>query len=77
MRAGRRHLRRARTVLTKHFPFVMPPLALAAWQMGIGCLPIAIVGLAGEHPHIAALSSVGRASLLYMTLIQFCVCYVC
>ncbi len=65
------------TVLTKHFPLAMPPLALAAWQMGIGCLPIAIIGLAVEHPHIAALSSVGWASLLYMTLIQFCVCYVC
>lgn len=65
------------TVLTKHFPLAMPPLALAAWQMGIGCLPIAIVGLAVEHPHIATLSGVGWASLLYMTLIQFCVCYVC
>jgi probable blue pigment (indigoidine) exporter len=65
------------TVLTKHFPLAMPPLALAAWQMGIGCLPIAMIGLAVEHPHIASLSIIGWASLLYMTLIQFCVCYVC
>ena len=65
------------TVLTKHFPMAMPPLSLAAWQVGLGCLPIAIVGLAIEHPQLAALSSVGWASMVYMTLIQFCLCYVC
>jgi drug/metabolite transporter (DMT)-like permease len=65
------------TVLTKHFPLSMPPLALAAWQIGIGCLPIAIVGLAVEHPRLAALSGIGWASMIYMTLIQFCLCYVC
>lgn len=65
------------TVLTKHFPLAMPPLSLAAWQIGIGCLPIAIVGLAVEQPQLAALSSVGWASMAYMTLVQFCLCYVC
>ena len=64
-------------MLTKHFPLAMPPLSLAAWQIGLGCLPIAIVGLAVEQPQLAALSYVGWASLLYMTLIQFCLCYVC
>lgn len=65
------------TVLTKHFPLAMPPLALAAWQIGIGCLPIAIVGLAIEQPQLATLSAVGWASMAYMTFIQFCLCYVC
>ena len=65
------------TVLTKHFPLAMPPLSLAAWQIGLGCLPVAIVGLAVEQPELAALSSVGWASLIYMTLIQFCLCTVC
>jgi probable blue pigment (indigoidine) exporter len=65
------------TVLTKHFPLSMPPLSLAAWQIGLGCLPIAIVGLAVEHPRLAALSGIGWASMIYMTLIQFCLCYVC
>jgi drug/metabolite transporter (DMT)-like permease len=65
------------TVLTKHFPLAMPPLALAAWQIGIGCLPIAIIGLIVEQPHLADLSTVGWASMVYMTLIQFCLCYVC
>lgn len=65
------------TVLTKHFPLAMPPLSLAAWQIGLGCLPIAIIGLAVEQPQLAALSSVGWASMIYITLIQFCLCYVC
>jgi probable blue pigment (indigoidine) exporter len=65
------------TVLTKHFPLKMPPLSLAAWQIGIGCVPIAIIGLAVEHPQLSALSPVGWASMIYMTLIQFCLCYVC
>jgi len=65
------------TVLTKHFPLSMPPLSLAAWQIGLGCLPIAVAGLAVEHPQLAALSSIGWASMIYMTLIQFCLCYVC
>jgi probable blue pigment (indigoidine) exporter len=65
------------TVLTKHFPLAMPPISLAAWQIGLGCLPIAVVGLAVEHPHVAALSSIGWASMLYMTVILFCVSYVC
>jgi probable blue pigment (indigoidine) exporter len=65
------------TVLTKHFPLAMPPLSLAAWQVGLGCVPIAIVGLSVEQPQLAALSQVGWASMVYMTLIQFCLCYVC
>jgi probable blue pigment (indigoidine) exporter len=65
------------TVLTKHFPLAMPPLSLAAWQVGLGCLPIAIIGLAVEHPQLAALSTTGWASMVYMTVIQFCLCYVC
>jgi probable blue pigment (indigoidine) exporter len=65
------------TVLTKHFPLQMPPTSLAAWQIGIGCVPVAIAGLVFERPDIAALSTTGWASMVYMTLIQFCLCYVC
>ena len=65
------------TVLTKHFPLAMPPLSLAAWQVGLGCLPVAITGLAVEHPQLAALSGIGWASMIYIMLIQFCLCYVC
>ena len=65
------------TVLTKHFPLRMPPTSLAAWQIGIGCLPVAIAGLVIEQPQLGALSAAGWASMIYMTLIQFCLCYVC
>lgn len=65
------------TVLTKHFPLEMPPTSLAAWQLGIGCLPVAIIGLLLEQPHPATLSVAGWASMIYLTLIQFCLCYVC
>ena len=65
------------TVLTKHFPLKMPPLSLAAWQIAIGCVPIAIVGLIVEQPQLSDLSATGWASMIYMTLIQFCLCYVC
>ncbi|SDE02727.1 EamA-like transporter family protein [Bradyrhizobium brasilense] len=65
------------TVLTKSFKLAMPPLSLAAWQLAIGCVPIAIIGIMIEQPQLAALSQFGRASMIYMTLIQFCLCYVC
>lgn len=65
------------TVLTKHFPLSMPALPLAAWQVGIGCLPIAIIGLVVEHPQPADLSTIGWVSMVYLTIVQFCLCYVC
>lgn len=65
------------TVLTKHFPLEMPPTSLAAWQIGIGCLPVAIVGILFEQPQPAALSALGWAAMAYLTLVQFCLCYVC
>lgn len=65
------------TVLTKHFPLQMPPTSLAAWQIGIGCLPVAVIGVVLERPDAAALSATGWAAMVYMTLVQFCLCYVC
>ncbi|KRP87845.1 multidrug DMT transporter permease [Bradyrhizobium pachyrhizi] len=65
------------TVLTKSFKLAMPPLSLAAWQLAIGCVPIAIIGIMIEQPQLATLSQFGWASMIYMTLIQFCLCYVC
>lgn len=65
------------TVLTKHFPLAMPPVSLAAWQLWLGSIPVVIAGLILERPDVAMLSGVGWASLAYMTLIQFCLCYLC
>jgi drug/metabolite transporter (DMT)-like permease len=64
------------TVLAKKYPLHLPPLAAAAWQIGIGCLPITVVGLLFEHADAAAITRLGWMLLVYSTVIQFCVAYV-
>src|SRR3982750_4065820 len=34
------------TVLAKRLPVPLPPIPAAAWQIGLGCFPIVIIGLA-------------------------------
>ena len=64
------------TVLAKRLPIRLPPLSAAAWQIGIGCVPILIVGLAIETAHAERITRLGWALLFYSTVIQFCVAYV-
>jgi drug/metabolite transporter (DMT)-like permease len=64
------------TVLAKKYPVALPGVSSAAWQIGIGCLPIAIVGLLFERPDVNALDASGWWSLAYMTFVQFCIAYV-
>jgi drug/metabolite transporter (DMT)-like permease len=64
------------TVLAKKLPLSLPPLSAAAWQIGIGCLPVAIAGLVFEKADVAALSDLGWILMVYATVIQFCVAYV-
>jgi drug/metabolite transporter (DMT)-like permease len=40
------------TVLAKKLPVPLPPIPAAAWQIGLGCFPIVIIGLAFETTHI-------------------------
>jgi drug/metabolite transporter (DMT)-like permease len=63
------------TVLAKKLPLALPPLSAAAWQIGIGCLPVAVAGLLVEKSDVAALSNLGWVLLVYATVIQFCVAY--
>jgi drug/metabolite transporter (DMT)-like permease len=65
------------TVLAKKLPLHLPPLTAAAWQIGIGCLPVAIVGLLVEHANPAAVTNFGWILVFYATVGQFCVAYVC
>jgi drug/metabolite transporter (DMT)-like permease len=65
------------TITAKRLPIAMPLIASTALQVGIGCLPVALAGLLFEHPNFAALSAQGWAMMAYMTLVQFCVAYVC
>ena len=64
------------TVMAKKLPLPLPPFTAAAWQVGIGCLPVAIAGLAFETSHVTALSQFDWALLIYATVVQFCVAYV-
>lgn len=64
------------TVLAKKLPIKLPPITAAAWQIGIGCFPIAAVGLAIETTHLDDVTQLGWALLFYSTVVQFCVAYV-
>ena len=65
------------SIAAKRLPISLPIIASSALQIGIGSVPVALAGLVFEHPRLDALSSAGWAMLAYMTLIQFCVAYVC
>jgi drug/metabolite transporter (DMT)-like permease len=64
------------TVFSKKYPIRLPPIAAAAWQIGIGCLPISIIGLLIETTHLDKITPVGWWLLLYSTVVQFCIAYV-
>jgi len=64
------------TVLAKRRPILLPPIPAAAWQIGIGCLPVAVAGLLIETTNVSAVTETGWALLVYSVLGQFCIAYV-
>jgi drug/metabolite transporter (DMT)-like permease len=56
-------------------PSPMPPLVVVAWQVGLGCLAMLILGIAFEQPNYGALTAGGLACQIYMTLVPMGVCY--
>ena len=56
-------------------PFPMPPLIVVAWQVGLGCLVMLVLGVAFERPDYAAITPLGAACFVYMTLVPMGVCY--
>lgn len=62
--------------VTARKPLPLAPLALVAWQVGLGCLPMILIGLAIEHPDLGALSPRGWALMAYMTLGPMAIAYV-
>ena len=64
------------TVLAKKLPVPLPPIPAAAWQIGLGCFPIVIIGFAIETTHIEKVTELGWWLLVYSTVIQFCIAYV-
>lgn len=57
-------------------PLALPPLTAVAWQVGLGCLPMVVIGLVFEKPDFSALSSVGWTLMAYMTVVPMGLCYV-
>jgi drug/metabolite transporter (DMT)-like permease len=64
------------TVLAKKFPLQLPPIPAAAWQIGLGCFPVAVVGLLIETTHLDVVTQLGWLLLFYSTVVQFCIAYV-
>lgn len=64
------------TVLAKRLPIKLPPITAASWQIGIGCFPVMVAGLAIETTHLEKVTATGWWLLFYSTVIQFCVAYV-
>lgn len=56
-------------------PLPMPPLVVVAWQVGLGCLVMLILGVVFEQPDYGALTASGLACFVYMTLVPMGVCY--
>jgi drug/metabolite transporter (DMT)-like permease len=63
-------------VLAKKLPLQLPPITAAAWQIGLGCFPVAVVGLFIETPHWDAVTQLGWLLVIYSTVVQFCIAYV-
>src|SRR3954463_5565871 len=49
----------AGTVFSKKYPIRLSPIPAAAWQIGLGCFPVAIVGVFIETTHLDQLSTLG------------------
>jgi len=55
--------------------FPMPPLVVVAWQVGLGCFVMLVLGVAFEHPDLGAITPIGIACFVYMTLVPMGLCY--
>jgi drug/metabolite transporter (DMT)-like permease len=56
-------------------PIALPAISLVAWQVGLGCFAMLILGLVFEKPVITAISLTGFTALAYMTIVSMGICY--
>lgn len=64
-------------VLAKRRPIMLPPLPGAVWQIGLGCFPVALIGLLFEHPHFGGMSTLGWLLFGFSTIFQGAIGYAC
>src|SRR3954453_23076263 len=53
----------------------MSPLAVVAWQVGLVCVVMLVLGLVLEYPDYGAITLTGIACFAYMTLVPMGLCY--
>lgn len=63
------------TVMSKRDPLDLPPVASTAWQVGLGCIPLLVLGALLERPDFRALSPLGWSALVYAAAISLGLCY--
>lgn len=54
----------------------MPPLVVVAWQVGLGCAAMLVLGVVFEQPDVGAITPLGLGCFVYMTLVPMGLCYV-
>ena len=64
-------------VLTKQRPIALRPLPAAVWQIGLGCLPVALIGLLFEHPQFGGVSALGWLLFGLSAVFQGAIGYAC
>ena len=64
------------TVLSKKIPIPLPRIALTAWQVALGCIPLLVGGLLFERAHFASLPLVGWIAMAYTAFISMGLCYI-
>jgi drug/metabolite transporter (DMT)-like permease len=63
------------TVLAKQAPIPLQRVALTAWQVALGCLPLLASGLVFEDTKLIALPLLGWVALAYTAFISMGMCY--
>jgi drug/metabolite transporter (DMT)-like permease len=64
------------TVLSRRKPINMAPIPTAAWQVGLGGIPLLLASLFLEHANLHDMPWMGWAGLLYTTIVSLGVCYI-
>ncbi len=63
------------TALSKRLPLPLAPIPSAAWQVGLGCAPLLLLGLVFERMDWPALSGMGWFFLIWMAVVPLGLAY--
>ena len=63
------------TVLSKRLPVALSPVAMVAWQFGLGCLPLVAASLLLESAEPIRLTGLGWAALLFNGVVALFLAY--